>query len=246
MILYPAIDLAGGRVVRLWKGDFARETVYAEDPVTVAKHFRDQGATRLHVVDLDGARTGQPQQTELLRRIAGEGLALQVGGGLRSQAQAEALIEPGVSRVVLGSLALREPEVLERLLGTLGPERVVLAVDCRVDDDGVARILSHGWTREERTTVLELVERFASHGLQHVLCTDIDVDGTQEGPNLSLYERLLAANGSVQWLASGGVGSLADLGNLRRIGCAGAIVGRALYEGDFTLEEAFEQEAGSC
>lgn len=234
MKLYPAIDLMGGRCVRLRQGKFDEKTEYALDPVEQAQRYAAAGATNLHVVDLDGARDGNAKQTPLIARIVREcGLEVQVGGGIRSAEQALALFEAGVARVVVGSLAVTQPEKMHELLEKVGPGRVTLAVD--VADGEVA---THGWTKGSGRSVNEVVESYRAEGLGHVLCTDIGRDGMLGGPNVDLYVSLQAAFPEMEIQASGGIGGLNDLVQLRAMGVKAAIIGKALYEGRFTIKEA--------
>jgi phosphoribosylformimino-5-aminoimidazole carboxamide ribotide isomerase len=239
MILYPAIDLRGGRVVRLTEGRFDQERVHGDDPVAVARGFAAAGARWLHLVDLDGARDPSGRQTELVERIVGScGLSVQTGGGLRTTGQLEAAFRAGAERVVIGSVALAAPELVRAWLERFGPERIVLAADVRYDGDGVPRVAGSGWQDLTRTTLDELLARFVAFGLVHLLCTDIARDGTCGGPNTELYARLLRDFPGLLVQASGGVASLDDLRGVRSAGVAGVVVGRALYERRFTLGEA--------
>ncbi len=234
MILYPAIDIRGGKAVRLLQGDYERETAYDADPVDAAKRWADEGAEFLHVVDLDGAKAGEPQNLESVRRIAAAvDCPIQVGGGLRDPGSVGLMLDAGAERVVIGTAALRDPEFLTGMLEQYS-YRVVVSVDAR----GGSVSLS-GWTeatgRDVAATVAELSER----GVERFLCTEIDVDGTMEGPAISELSRIAAATGA-QVIASGGVGDLADLEALARMeapNVEGAIVGRALYERRFTVAE---------
>jgi phosphoribosylformimino-5-aminoimidazole carboxamide ribotide isomerase len=234
--LLPAIDLRGGRVVRLVEGDFERETAYSDDPVSVASAFVDGGATWVHVVDLDGARAGEPAQAATVRGIvrAVEGRArCQVAGGLRSEVAVTAALEAGAARVVVGTAALRDPAFAGRLVAQHGAERIVAAIDVR---DGLA--LGDGW-RPGASGVLaaEAVAELADQGIRIFAVTAIERDGRLEGPDLDMLAALVALDrGRV--IASGGIGSIDDLLRVRDIGCSGAIVGKALYEGRLDLAEA--------
>lgn len=235
MILYPAIDIRGGQAVRLLQGDYERETAYDADPVDAARRWADEGAECLHVVDLDGAKAGEPRNLETIRRIAAAvSCPIQVGGGLREPRSAAAVLEAGAERVVIGTAALRDPEFLDQALAAHG-ERVVVSVDTRG-----GKVSLSGWTEtsdvDAPTTVAELSER----GVRRFLCTAIEVDGTMEGPAIGELNRIAAAT-SAQVIASGGVGELSHLKELAREtapNVEGAIVGRALYERRFTVAEA--------
>ena len=235
----PALDLRGGRVVRLQQGDYERETVYDADPGARARRFVEQGAARLHVVDLDGAREGEARSEPALRAVlAGAGsVPVQVGGGIRSLERIEALLELGIDRVILGTAALEAPELV-RGAAERFPGRVILALDAR---DGL--VATHGWTETGELTVEQLLERFADLPLAALLYTDIGRDGMMTGPNIEAT-RALARVTVVPVLASGGVRSREDLVALARTRViAGVIVGRALYDGAIDLPSALEEVA---
>jgi phosphoribosylformimino-5-aminoimidazole carboxamide ribotide isomerase len=239
MVIYPAIDLIEGKVVRLSQGSFDRKSVYSGDPVATALGFKKAGAEWIHVVDLDAARLGRLAQIDIIAAIARETrLKLQVGGGVRSAKEAEALLGAGVSRVVLGSLAATRPEDALSLIQSLGADAFTLALDVRSKVGDEYRIAVSGWTEDAAVTPFAFVERYAGAGVSHYLCTDISRDGKLGGPAFGLYRELLGRFPSVKLQASGGIGTLDDLRELSTLGAASAIVGRALYEGRFTLEEA--------
>ncbi|HET7535340.1 MAG TPA: 1-(5-phosphoribosyl)-5-[(5-phosphoribosylamino)methylideneamino]imidazole-4-carboxamide isomerase [Candidatus Didemnitutus sp.] len=239
MIIYPAIDLRGGRVVRLTEGRFDQEKSYGDDPLAVARGFATSGATWLHVVDLDGAKDPAKRQTPLVEKLAREsGLRVQTGGGIREEAQIEALLAAGVQRVIVGSLAVKEPERVRSWYKRFGPERIVLSPDVRLDATGTPRVAAAGWQETTGLALDELLQGYLPAGLTHILCTDISRDGKLTGPNSALYAQLVKKFPSLQIQASGGVSSLDDLRVLRTTGATGAIVGRALYENKFTLKEA--------
>lgn len=238
MLLIPSIDLRGGNCVRLFKGAFDAETRYDLDPLMLLERYAAMGARWLHVVDLDGARDGVLGNRELIARLAARGLLkVQVGGGLRSPAVIEDLFAAGVSRAVIGSVAVEQPEVAEQALRRFGAEAVCLAIDVRVDENGVPRARTRGWVTEHPTSLWDLIERFAPLGLRHVLCTDIERDGALAGPNLSLYAEGRRRHPQIAWQASGGVRDAADLAALADLGVAAAISGKALLEGRMTAEE---------
>lgn len=239
MIIYPAIDLRGGRVVRLTEGRFDQEKSYGDDPLAVAQEFAAAGATWLHVVDLDGARDPTRRQIPLVEKISrASGLKVQTGGGIREIAQIETLLAAGVQRVIVGSLAVKEPARVQAWLARFGAEEIVLAPDVRFDAAGTPRIAAAGWQETTGVALDDFLAGYLPAGLRHVLCTDINRDGKLTGPNTALYARLVRRFPTLQIQASGGVASLADLPDLRAAGVAGAIVGRALYEKKFTLQEA--------
>lgn len=243
MKLYPAIDLVAGQAVRLAQGRFEDMTVYDHSPLDLARRYAAAG--HLHIVDLDGAKQGSPAHTELITRlvtelVAATELKIQIGGGIRSQDDVQRLLDAGADRVVIGSLAVKDPEATEVIFGAVGPERVTLAVDVRRDERGVPWVATHGWQKSESLTPYQLIEQYLAQGLQCVLCTDISRDGEMRGPNVELYRDLAGRYGEVAILASGGVSSLDDLRALKDTGAAGAVVGKALLEGVFTIEEAVE------
>jgi phosphoribosylformimino-5-aminoimidazole carboxamide ribotide isomerase len=235
VILYPAIDILDGRAVRLVQGDYERETAFEDDPVVAARRWADGGAQWLHVVDLDGAKAGEPVNLEHVRRIvAAVGIPIQLGGGLRDSTKVEEAFSAGVERVVLGTAAARDPDLAEAIAAAHG-DRVVAAVDAR---DG--RVTSEGWTEQSGMTPAALTQILSQRGVERFVYTPVEVDGMMEGPDTgSLREVAEAAKGEL--IYSGGVGSLADLEALASLeidNLGGVIVGRALYEGRFTIAEA--------
>jgi phosphoribosylformimino-5-aminoimidazole carboxamide ribotide isomerase len=238
MEVIPAIDLLNRQCVRLYQGDFDRVTVYAADPVELAGRYRDAGLRRLHVVDLDGARTGSPQNLELITAMAGQvGLAVQAGGGLRTLDRALALRAAGADRVVVGSVAVERPEAVFSWLDQLGPDHLVLAFDVRVPGDGDPVALTRGWVQDSGASLWALLEQYCARGARHFLCTDIAQDGTLAGPNLQLYRECFRRFPQAAVIASGGVGGLADLEQLAGTGAAAVVTGKALLDGRLTLEE---------
>ena len=235
MILYPAIDIRGGQAVRLLQGDYERETTYDADPVDAAKRWADEGAEFLHVVDLDGARAGEPRNLEAMKRIAGAvECPIQVGGGLRDADAVRAVLDAGAERIVIGTAALRHPAFLDAMLAAHG-ERVVVSVDARQ-----GRVALEGWTEAGKEGVVEAVAALSERGVPRFLCTAIEVDGTMEGPDLVQLNEIAAATEALI-IASGGVGDLAHLESLAQAAppnLEGAIVGRALYERRFTVAQA--------
>jgi phosphoribosylformimino-5-aminoimidazole carboxamide ribotide isomerase len=235
MILLPAIDLIGGRCVRLSQGDFTREVAYQSDPVEALAEFRAGGATEVHIVDLDGARAREPRQHELLAGLAREaGMHLQVAGGFRSADHVIRMFDAGIARVVLGSLALDDPDGFVKLLDRFGNDRLVLALDVRLEG-GTPRVATHGWSTDSGVTLEAVLARFPE--ARHLLVTDIARDGMLAGPNVALMQSICGRHPGIALQASGGVASLGDLSDLRRTGAARAIVGKAIWEGRFTVAE---------
>jgi len=234
LILYPAIDVRDGRAVRLAQGDYARETAYDDDPVEAAKRWEAAGARWLHVVDLDGARAGEPVNLEHVRRIvAAVGIPIQLGGGLRDSKKVEEAISSGAERVVLGTAALRNPELAEAIAAAHG-ERVVASVDARK-----GRVSAEGWTEDSEMSPAELIARLSERGIERFVHTPVEVDGLMEGPDSAGLADICAAT-SGEVIYSGGVGSVEDLSALAVLdieNLGGVIVGRALYEQRFTVAE---------
>ena len=237
MHLFPAIDLRGGRVVRLLRGDYDAQTTYGDDPLDQARRFEDAGCTWLHMVDLDGARTGRMTHLPIIESICRQtSLRVEVGGGVRSEGVIEGLLRAGVTRVVLGTAALRNFGWFELLMGNPTYRgRLVLGLDAKQD-----RLAVSGWEQTiEELTPLDLARRVSDWPLAAIVYTDIATDGTLEGPSTEAT-RTLAASTHVPVVASGGVGTLDHLRQLRDLPIQGVIVGRALYEGTFTVEQALE------
>jgi phosphoribosylformimino-5-aminoimidazole carboxamide ribotide isomerase len=233
----PAIDLRGGQVVRLKQGDYAQQTTYAANPRAMSRRYADAGARWLHLVDLDGARSGQLDNLAMIRSIATDGMAVQAGGGVREEADLQRLFDAGVQRVVLGSVAIRDPERVADWLAKYGAERLTLALDTR-RLDGRWVLPSAGWTEIGARTLDQLAPWYAARGARHLLCTDIDRDGMLAGFNLDLYRHLADTVPPLAVQASGGVRSLDDIRAARETGAQAVILGRALLDGHFTVEEA--------
>ena len=231
MDLYPAVDVQGGRVVRLAQGDAARATAYADDPAAVARAFAADGAPWVHFVDLDRA-FGRGDNRDLARRFLETAtVRVQVGGGLRTEEAIEEMLGWGAARVVIGTKAATDPALVERLLGRHGPDRLAIGIDAKE-----GRVAVRGWTEVFDLTTLDLARRVGLQGARTVIYTDVARDGMLTGPDVAGAQAIAALG--LRVIASGGVGSLDDLRRVREAGLAGAIVGRALYEGRFTLAEA--------
>ena len=238
MIVIPALDIRDGRCVRLLYGDYNKETRYEVDPVQQARAYADLGCTHLHLVDLDGAKAGEPVNLTLLKTMAREsGMRVQLGGGIRSEAHIDALLGAGVERIVIGSLAIKSPKVVKAWLERYGSERIVLALDVRIDENNEAMVATDAWTNDTDLTIDAVISDYLPAGLTHVLCTDIGRDGAMSGPSIPLYERVLSQFPSIALQASGGVSSIDDLLSLKAAGIPAAITGKALLEGKITAEE---------
>lgn len=232
MEIIPAIDIKDGRCVRLYQGDFQQVTVYDADPVAVAQRWIDHGAPRLHLVDLDGARSGHPVHTDIIRAIARlSGAPVQLGGGLRSIETVERALDLGVQRVVLGTAAVRDPDLITRLVERFG-DAIAVAIDAR---NGMAA--TAGWTETVALSAMDLLERMVALGVQRIIYTDISRDGTLSAPNVAATGALVRPGGPAI-IASGGISTIDHLRRLAAVGVEGAIVGRALYTGDLSLREA--------
>jgi phosphoribosylformimino-5-aminoimidazole carboxamide ribotide isomerase len=237
--LIPAIDLRGGQCVRLLQGRFDAETVYAADPLVVLGQYRELGARYVHVVDLDGARDGSQGNRAAIERLtrAYPDVGVQVGGGVRSRETAAVLFALDVRRVVVGSVAATHPDEVRRWLADFGADRIVLAFDVRLDEDGTPRLATHGWTAQTDVRLWDLVEQYLDCGTLHVLCTDVARDGALGGPNLDLYAAAARRFPQVRWQASGGVSRGDDLHALAATGVEAVVSGRALLEGRIPAAE---------
>lgn len=225
--IIPAIDLIAGSCVRLREGDFSRSTIYSDDPLEMARRFEDAGMQRLHLVDLDGARTGRVAHLNVLESIATHTrLAIDYSGGIRNEADAESVFNAGARYIGIGSLAVREPALLQGWITRWGAEAIILSADVRND-----RIAMKGWEEQTEVLLFDFLDFWTRAGICNVCCTDITRDGMMEGPSLALYERIRERWPSLQLIASGGVSRIADVEVLEEIGCAGVIIGTALYQG---------------
>jgi phosphoribosylformimino-5-aminoimidazole carboxamide ribotide isomerase len=238
MKIIPAIDLKDGKCVRLFQGDFEKTTEYSSDPAEVGRRFSALDVEDLHIVDLDGARTGEQLNGVIVANIAREtGLSVQLGGGIRSRVDVAGWLANGVSRCVVGSTAIRDPESVIGWIDEFGPDALVLALDIKPDDDGAPMLTTHGWTKSAESVLWDCLDAYGDAGLRHVLCTDVTRDGAMEGPNFELYVEILNRYPTLQLQASGGVRDIHDLELLRELGVPAAITGRALLDGEISEEE---------
>ena len=239
-MIIPALDLIGGEVVRLYQGDYDQKTTYSFNPVEQFQLYQKAGAEWLHLVDLDGAKdTSARQLTTIKELIEKTDAKVQVGGGIRSEDDVQQLLDIGAQRVVIGSLAVKQPELVAAWMEKYGPEHIVLALDINIDEDGNKHVAIAGWQETSAMTLEQLIEHYQQVGLKHVLCTDISRDGTLQGSNVELYREMTAKYPGIAWQSSGGIGGLSDIVDLKPTAVAGVIVGRALLEGKFTAEQAF-------
>lgn len=233
MIIIPAIDIINGKCVRLTKGDYAQQKIYNEDPVEVAKMFADAGLQRLHIVDLDGAKAGAIKNLAALEKIAAAvNMVIDFGGGVKKITDVENVLNAGAAIVTIGSLAVKQPEVLEEWLMEFGPERFLIGAD--VLDE---KIKISGWLEDTGINIFDFVGRLISLGVTNIFCTDISRDGMMEGPSIDLYQKIMLQHPEINLIASGGVSNLDDLKQLKEIGCSGAIIGKAIYENLITLQD---------
>lgn len=238
MNIVPAIDIRGGNCVRLLQGNFGCESFYDDDPARLAREYAEIGFRQLHVVDLDGARVGRQENRELVMRIAADSaIAVQLGGGVRDGDTIEDWLEAGVSRCVVGSVAVEQRDRVQDWLAYFGPDRILPALDVRLDDTGTPRLATRGWTQTTDLCLWRCVDDYAASGLTDVLCTDINCDGTLQGPNFSLYEEFVTRYPGIRLQASGGVRHIQDLRALRELGADSAITGRALLDGRISRAE---------
>ncbi|UOG77181.1 1-(5-phosphoribosyl)-5-[(5-phosphoribosylamino)methylideneamino]imidazole-4-carboxamide isomerase [Hymenobacter tibetensis] len=233
MEIIPAIDLINGQCVRLTEGDFAQQTTYDSDPVTVAQRFEQQGVKRLHLVDLDGARAKQPVNLPVLERIArSTSLVIDYGGGLQSEEAIRLAFDAGAAQVTAGSIAVREPELVGGWLQSFGADKIIVGADFRDN-----HISINAWAEQSERTLQEFLEGYLGAGATTFICTDVSKDGKLQGPALATYRTLREVLPAAQLIASGGVTTIADVAALAEIGMHGAIIGKAIYEGTITLAE---------
>jgi len=245
MEVIPAIDLLDGSVVRLYQGDFRQVTQYVKDPLELAARYADAGARRLHVVDLDGAKTGKPTNLPIIERLASLDIEVQTGGGIRDLPALQRLIDAGVRRGVIGSAAVKQPRLVDEWIDAVGSEHIVLAMDVRLDERGEPEVLTDGWTEGSGQRLWPLIDRYLARGAREFLCTDIAKDGTLEGPNIALYRACVERYPDAEFIASGGVSSAADLRTLAATGVTRVVTGKALLDGRLTLEEIEQFSRGA-
>jgi phosphoribosylformimino-5-aminoimidazole carboxamide ribotide isomerase len=245
MRIIPAIDLIAGNCVRLLRGDFEQQTEYSRDPVTIAAQFGELAVADLHIVDLDGALHGSPRNARVVEQIvAANALEVQLGGGIRSYEALKYWFERGVARCVIGSIAVRSPATVLEWAREFGAERLVIALDVRIDD-GTPILATDGWTENSGKILWDYIEIYFKAGICNVLCTDIYRDGAMSGPNIGLYETILQRYPGLQLQASGGVRNSADLASLRAAGLPATITGRALLDGAISRDEVASFQASA-
>ena len=238
MRLIPAIDLRAGHCVRLLHGDFEAETRYPTDPHSLLSKYREVGADWLHIVDLDGARDGALGNRAIIVELAArKAISLQVGGGLRNTAALAQMLDAGVARAVVGSAAVSQVEQVQAWLAHFGAQRLTLAFDVSLDDNGSPKVMTHGWQRQSEYSLWNAMDAYAASQLKHVLCTDVGRDGALTGPNVELYREAVRRYPQVEWQASGGIRHARDLQALSEAGVAAAISGKALLENLIPIED---------
>ncbi len=233
MQIIPAIDIIDGKCVRLTQGDYDQKTIYHESPLEVAKEFEEAGLQRLHLVDLDGAKAGAVQNWKVLETIAKKtSLQIDFGGGIKTEADLQKVFDAGANFATIGSLAVKNPEIFSNWLQKYGPEKFLLGADVKGEMIAVS-----GWLETSEELVYDFIQQYLDKGIQQLFCTDISKDGKLEGPSINLYKEIIRKFPSLYFIASGGVANVDDLFHLKEIGCKGAIVGKAIYEGRITLQE---------
>lgn len=232
MRIIPAIDIIDGKCVRLTQGDYSRKKIYAEDPLEVAKKFEDHGIKYLHLVDLDGARSHQIKNHEILLKIAtGTNLTIDFGGGIKQESDLKIAFENGASQVTVGSTAAENPDLFLKWLENYGKNKIILGADAKQ-----LKVSINGWQEDLKIGILDFIESYVQHGIEYVVCTDISKDGMLQGPATELYKLILQKN-DIKLVASGGISTLSELNQMAAIGCDGAIIGKAIYEHKITLKE---------
>jgi phosphoribosylformimino-5-aminoimidazole carboxamide ribotide isomerase len=239
MIIYPAIDLRDGKCIRLYQGDYNHETIYSLDPFRMAKTFVDDGANWLHIIDLDGAKDPKKNQSALIASlIKKNNINVQTGGGIRTKAQIKSLLEQGAKRAIVGSMAVFDQKEVSAWFNYFGAERIVLAMDVRASTNNVPKVCVNAWQNISEYSLFDLIDYYQHLGLKHLLCTNVALDGTLNGPDYALYDLLLAKYPFLDLQASGGTEDLSAIKTLRQKKLSGVVIGRALYEKKMTLREA--------
>ncbi len=233
MQIIPAIDIIEGKCVRLTQGDYSKKTIYNEDPLEVAKQFEDAGIRRLHLVDLDGAKSGMITNLKVLERIAeNTNLEIDFGGGIKQEKDLESVFNAGAQLATIGSLSVKEPEVFYSLVRKYGAGKFLLGADVKNE-----KLAIHGWAEETNVSVFDFIDQNLQEGIKNIFCTDISKDGMLKGPAIDLYKRIIEKFPETNLIASGGVSSIKDVELLKNNSCTGVIIGKAIYEGKISLAE---------
>ncbi|MGF7231497.1 1-(5-phosphoribosyl)-5-[(5-phosphoribosylamino)methylideneamino]imidazole-4-carboxamide isomerase [Arachidicoccus sp.] len=237
MTIIPAIDIIDGKCVRLTQGDYMQKTIYHENPVDVAKSFEDIGLQRLHLVDLDGAKAGKVTNWKVLENItASTNMIIDFGGGIKQKEDVELVLNSGAKYATIGSLAVKDEALFSEWIENYDPERFLLGAD--VKDE---KITISGWLETTDIDIFSFIKKYTAKGINNVFCTDVSKDGLLQGPSIDLYKKIIAQFPAINFIASGGVSNIDDLKTLQSIGCSGAIVGKAIYEGKINLEELISE-----
>ncbi len=233
MTIIPAIDIIDGKCVRLTQGDYAQKTIYNESPLEVAKEFEDNGLTRLHLVDLDGAKAGKVINWKVLETISSNtNMVIDFGGGIKKNEDVSVVLNSGAALATIGSLAVKDEELFVEMLDQFGADKFLLGAD--VKDE---MIVINGWINKTDINIIDFIQQYIDRGVQQIFCTDVSKDGKLEGPSIELYKNIIHQFPSLHFIASGGVSNNNDLDELQKIGCKSAIVGKAIYEGRITLSD---------
>lgn len=233
MRIIPAIDIIDGKCVRLTQGDYAQKKVYNENPLDVAKSFEDAGLQYLHLVDLDGAKAGKVVNWKVVEAVtSGTSLAVDFGGGIKTNDEISRLFDTGVKQVNLGSIAVKDPDKVANWIETFGADKIILSADVKNEKIAIA-----GWQEDSAIPITDFISDYLKNGIEYITCTDISTDGMLQGPNVELYSKLLNTFPNIRLIASGGVSSMKDLTDLQKIKVDGVIVGKAIYEGRITLRD---------
>jgi len=231
--IIPAIDIIGGRCVRLTRGDFNQKKIYSENPLEIAKSFEDAGLTRLHLVDLDGAKEGSVQNWKVLESLAGKtGLVIDFGGGLKTEKDVSIVFNSGAALATVGSIAVKQAAVFEQWIQKWGAEKFLLGADVKEE-----MLTITGWTEQTDVLIYDFIEKHIKKGINQIFCTDVAKDGAMEGPSIDLYKTIIEKFPELQFIASGGVRHLDDVFELQQIGCSAVIIGKAIYEGNIKLSD---------
>ena len=233
MLIIPAIDLINGECVRLHQGNYAEQTTYNSNPLAVVKHFENEGIKYLHVVDLDGAKAGIVKQMPLLKNmLASTTMQIDIGGGITTLAKAKEILDAGAAQINIGSLAVKQPTIFIDMLQTFGPEKIILSADVM---DELIKI--NGWQSDGNISLYACIDNFLAHGLQYICVTDISKDGTMQGPSIALYKKIMDKYSNLKLIASGGIGNLQHVRDLKALNIYGAIIGKAIYEQKISLTD---------
>lgn len=233
MTIIPAIDIIDGKCVRLTKGDYSQKTIYNEDPLDVAKQFEDAGLKRLHLVDLDGARTGDVKNWKILEKIAGKTkLEIDFSGGISTQKNLEITFDSGAVYASIGSIAVKDEFTFSGWLLAFGADKFIIGADVKEET-----IVIKGWTEKTTMTVLEIIEKYKTKGVKQFFCTDVNKDGLLQGSAIDQYKKIINEHPSIDLIASGGIATIKELEELRKAGCSGAIIGKAIYENKISLAD---------